>query len=97
MSECAGPPAGHSKVHETVVKSIIALGRELQMRVTVEGIETAEQAAFLAGANGDQAQGVYFGRPELASEVTGTMLAEFQRGLDRESARPIDPKLRAVG
>jgi hypothetical protein len=32
---------------ETVVKTIIALGRELNMRVTVEGVETAKQAAFL--------------------------------------------------
>ena len=32
---------------ETVVKTIIALGRELHMRVTVEGVETAQQATFL--------------------------------------------------
>ena len=35
---------------ETVMKTIIALGRELDMRVTVEGVETAQQAAFLDGA-----------------------------------------------
>ena len=35
---------------ETVVKTIIALGRELHMRVTVEGVETAQQAAFLDGS-----------------------------------------------
>src|SRR5450755_4303579 len=39
---------------ETVVKTIIALGRELNMRVTVEGVETAKQAAFLDGADADQ-------------------------------------------
>jgi EAL domain-containing protein (putative c-di-GMP-specific phosphodiesterase class I) len=39
---------------ETVVKTIIALGRELHMQVTVEGVETAEQAAFLDRADGDQ-------------------------------------------
>jgi EAL domain-containing protein (putative c-di-GMP-specific phosphodiesterase class I) len=52
---------GSGRDAETAVKTIIALGRELHMRVTVEGIETAEQAAFLDGADGDQAQGFYFG------------------------------------
>ena len=32
---------------KTVVKTIIALGRELNMRVTVEGVETAKQLGFL--------------------------------------------------
>jgi EAL domain-containing protein (putative c-di-GMP-specific phosphodiesterase class I) len=64
---------------ETVVKTIIALGRELHMRVTVEGIETADQATFLAGADGNQAQGVYYGRPIPASELPAGLLAELQR------------------
>ena len=48
---------GSGRDAETVVKTIIALGRELNMRVTVEGVETATQAAFLDKADGDQAQG----------------------------------------
>ena len=48
---------GSGRDAETVVKTIIALGRELHMRVTVEGVETAKQAAFLDKADGDQAQG----------------------------------------
>jgi EAL domain-containing protein (putative c-di-GMP-specific phosphodiesterase class I) len=64
---------------ETVVKTIIALGRELHMRVTVEGVETAEQAAFLDKADGDQVQGFFFGRPIPASEVGASILANFQR------------------
>jgi diguanylate cyclase (GGDEF)-like protein len=63
---------------ETVVKTIIGLGRELNMRVTVEGVETAKQAAFLEQADGDQAQGFYFGRPIPADEVAGTILTNFQ-------------------
>jgi diguanylate cyclase (GGDEF)-like protein len=62
----------------TVVKSIIALGRELHMRVTVEGVETARQAAFLEQVNGDQVQGFFFGRPLPAAEIAATILAEFQ-------------------
>jgi diguanylate cyclase (GGDEF)-like protein len=64
---------------ETVVKTIIGLGRELNMRVTVEGVETEKQAAFLARADGDQAQGFYFGRPMPASEAAASILADFQQ------------------
>jgi diguanylate cyclase (GGDEF)-like protein len=63
---------------ETVVKTIIGLGRELNMRVTVEGVETEKQAAFLAKADGDQAQGYYFGRPMPAAEVASHILADFR-------------------
>jgi EAL domain-containing protein (putative c-di-GMP-specific phosphodiesterase class I) len=63
----------------TVVKAIIALGRELHMRVTVEGVETANQAAFLESADGDQAQGFFFGRPVPASELSASILADFEK------------------
>jgi diguanylate cyclase (GGDEF)-like protein len=63
----------------TVVKTIIALGRELNMRVTVEGVETAKQAAFLEQVNGDQVQGFFFGRPIPAAGVAAGILAEFER------------------
>jgi diguanylate cyclase (GGDEF)-like protein len=70
---------GSGRDAETVVKTIIALGRELKMRVTVEGVETATQAAFLDQAAGDQAQGFYFGRPVPTSQVAASILADFQR------------------
>jgi len=63
----------------TVVKTIIALGRELNMRVTIEGVETAAQAAFLEEVDGDQAQGYFFGRPVPASELSAIILAEFRK------------------
>ena len=63
----------------TVVKTIIALGRELNMRVTVEGVENATQAAFLDTIDGDQVQGFFFGRPVPASEVSANILADFQK------------------
>lgn len=66
---------------ETVIKSIIALGRELRMRVTVEGVETLNQADFLNGADADQVQGFYFGRPMPASEIGANILTEFCKTL----------------
>jgi diguanylate cyclase (GGDEF)-like protein/PAS domain S-box-containing protein len=68
-----------SRNAKTVVKTIIALGRELNMRVAVEGVETATQVAFLDKVDGDQAQGFFFGRPVPASEVSANILADFQK------------------
>jgi diguanylate cyclase (GGDEF)-like protein len=65
----------------TVVKTIIALGRELHMRITVEGVETAQQVAFLDGVNADQVQGYFFGRPMPTSEISAEILKSFRRSL----------------
>ena len=81
----------------TVVKTIIALGRELNMRVTVEGVETAAQAAFLDMIEGDQAQGFYFGQPVPASQVGANILANFQKiHVASSSASVPECKLRLV-
>ncbi len=66
---------------ETVVKTIIALGRELRMRVTVEGVETPQQVDFLYDADADQVQGFFFGRPVPASEVGADILADHRNTL----------------
>jgi diguanylate cyclase (GGDEF)-like protein len=63
---------------ETVVKSIIALGREMHMRVTVEGVETLDQVDFLNKADADQVQGFYFGRPVPAAEVSADIFADYR-------------------
>ncbi|WP_168192768.1 putative bifunctional diguanylate cyclase/phosphodiesterase [Undibacter mobilis] len=75
--------SGHNV--ETVVKTIIALGREMNMRVTVEGVETAEQVDFLYDANADQVQGYFFGKPVSAARVEAAMLD------DRRSTSPETP------
>jgi EAL domain-containing protein (putative c-di-GMP-specific phosphodiesterase class I) len=89
---------GSARDAKTVVKAIIALGRQLNMRVTVEGVETAKQAAFLDQADGDQAQGYYFGRPVPASEVGAQILANFQKRTHPvlSSAADAEAKLRLV-
>jgi diguanylate cyclase (GGDEF)-like protein len=76
---------------ETVVKTIIALGRELNMRVTVEGVETLNQVNFLYDAEADQVQGFYFGKPVPASEVSADILAEFHKTLPAHSTATEQP------
>lgn len=46
-----------------ITRAIIALGHNLHLTVLAEGIETAEQAAFLKELGCDEAQGYYYGRP----------------------------------
>jgi EAL domain-containing protein (putative c-di-GMP-specific phosphodiesterase class I) len=70
---------------ETVVKTIIALGRELDMRVTVEGVETTQQAAFLDRVDADQVQGFFFGRPLSGAEIGVELLKHLQKRLSAQS------------
>lgn len=57
-----------------VVRTIVALGRMLGMRVTAEGVETTRQAEQLRRMGVDHLQGYLFGRPGPAS-VAGRMIA----------------------
>jgi diguanylate cyclase (GGDEF)-like protein/PAS domain S-box-containing protein len=46
-----------------VASAIILLGRQLNLRVIAEGVETEEQLDFLRENNCDEMQGYYFSRP----------------------------------
>jgi diguanylate cyclase (GGDEF)-like protein/PAS domain S-box-containing protein len=47
----------------TIVKAVIGMGRGLKLRVIAEGVETAEEAAFLRAYRCEEAQGYFFSRP----------------------------------
>jgi len=55
---------GHSQQAATIVRAVIALGRELNMPVVAEGVETEEQLKFLAAESCNEIQGCYVGRPK---------------------------------
>ncbi len=58
-----------------IVSAMIAMARNLGLQVVAEGVETAEQLAFLARHDCDLAQGFHFTRPVPASEVPALMVA----------------------
>jgi diguanylate cyclase (GGDEF)-like protein/PAS domain S-box-containing protein len=51
-----------------IVSAIIAISHSLGFKVVAEGVETAEQLAFLKSLGCDGAQGYYFSRPVPADE-----------------------------
>ncbi len=52
-----------------IVHAVVSLGRGLGMKVTAEGVETAEQHLFLRAAGVHSMQGFRFGKPGTASEI----------------------------
>jgi len=55
---------GEDPVAEVIIDYALALGKSLGLKVVVEGIETEQQRARLAGKAPDLLQGFLFGRPE---------------------------------
>jgi diguanylate cyclase (GGDEF)-like protein/PAS domain S-box-containing protein len=52
----------------TIVKAVIGMARGLKLRVVAEGVETAEEVAFLRAYRCEEAQGYFFGRPVPAQQ-----------------------------
>ena len=53
-----------------MLKAVIALGQALQLGLVAEGVETPEQATYLADLGCDQMQGYWFSRPVDAQGIT---------------------------
>ena len=75
----------------SILNTIISLGRTLNLQVTAEGVETAEQADMLKKLNCNQLQGYYFGRPAPECDVAATILTKAKAEIDdrmRQLASP---------
>ncbi len=70
---------GTSLYDQAIVRCMIALGSDLGLRVTAEGIETAEQLDVLRRMGCDCGQGYLFGRPLHPDDVPG-FLARWHAG-----------------
>jgi diguanylate cyclase (GGDEF)-like protein len=58
-----------------IVKAVIQLGQAMQLTVIAEGVETAEQLAYLGSAGCDEVQGYLFSRP-IPAEQFAELLAD---------------------
>jgi EAL domain-containing protein (putative c-di-GMP-specific phosphodiesterase class I) len=58
-----------------IVSAIIGMGRAIGLRVIAEGVESAEELAFLKANDCDEAQGYYFSRPVPAEEFVKLLVA----------------------
>jgi diguanylate cyclase (GGDEF)-like protein/PAS domain S-box-containing protein len=57
----------------TIVRSIIGMGRSLNLRVIAQGVETAEDLEFLWEYDCDEAQGNFFSRPVPPEQLASLM------------------------
>ena len=55
-------------------RSIVALGKVLDMKVTAEGVETEQQAELLRSFNCDLVQGYLFSRPLAVVDVAAELI-----------------------
>ena len=61
----------------SIVTAVISMARSLKLRVVAEGVETAEQLAFLQAGECDEAQGYHFSRPVPAEEFASLLKSGF--------------------
>jgi EAL domain-containing protein (putative c-di-GMP-specific phosphodiesterase class I) len=53
----------HDPEDMAIVKAIIQMAHSIGLKAIAEGVETAEQLAFLEAQGCDEVQGYYFSRP----------------------------------
>ncbi len=68
-------PSDRNRV--TLIRTIINLGKQLNMRLVAEGVERPEQLAFLHSEGCDFYQGFYFFKPMLESEFSKLVRKDY--------------------
>lgn len=68
-----------------ILLAISALGENLGIHITVEGVETAEQITFLRTLWCDQVQGYFYSRPLPPEELAGFLLSSRPFEIFREA------------
>lgn len=62
----------------TIVRSIVDIAENLQLKVIAEGVETSQQVAYLQQNRCHEAQGYYFGRPMPYEQVYGVVATSWK-------------------
>jgi len=69
---------GHDPNDRAIVSAIIRMAQALGMRTIAEGVETAEQLAYLREQGCDEAQGYFLSRPMPADQITALLRKGLQ-------------------
>lgn len=62
-----------SQSADPIIRAIVQLARALECDTVAEGIETADQAAYLKKCGADFGQGYFFSRPVRGEEISGLL------------------------
>ena len=66
---------------KAVASAVISLGQKLNLRVIAEGVETAEQVAFLRDNNCDETQGYHISRPVKPEAIADLLKSQSATAL----------------
>ncbi|KQQ38877.1 diguanylate cyclase [Rhizobium sp. Leaf306] len=80
--------ATNSKEQQALLRSIVEIGRSLDIQVVAEGVETEDDIAILRDLGCDSLQGYALARPMPASELTAYVQRQPWRGLVARLTRP---------
>jgi diguanylate cyclase (GGDEF)-like protein len=100
----------HHTEDATIVSAIVALAQSLQLKVVAEGVETAEQQAFLTSLGCNTLQGYLLGKPvppERVPELADYVVAEIEEVIaevslnaeaeaEAEAGQPLTPQVAVI-
>ncbi|MGL6260817.1 sensor domain-containing phosphodiesterase [Vibrio sp. WXL103] len=71
-----------------IIRSIIHIAKKLDLKVTIEGVETKEHESFIIHHGGDVGQGYYYGKPMPCDEFEYCLLNQSHSGNNSPQIEP---------